>query len=230
MTAWRLTAIVSDATPGAARGGLDAAIELDLGNGGWRANGDEPPAIYAERMRATSSTNRGIARRLNVQDSDGTLIVSFRPKLAGVAAFVAEHAEQQRKAYLHVVLPDGDRSKMPEQVAREVREWIREAPISILNVAGPTEEEEPGIQEATRDALVWIFEDEVDAMDRGVTFATVEGALPVVELPTLIKCPCGCGLLTTGTTRCGRCDRDVSNAHWDGLHDSCGECADRLGA
>jgi len=171
MTDWRLTAIVSDATPGAARGGIDAAIELDIGNGGWRATGDEPPAIYAERMRATSSTNRGIARRLNIQDSDGTLVVSFKPKLAGVAAFITEHATRMRKAYLHVVLPDGDRSKMPESVAQEVREWIREAPISILNVAGPTEEECPGIQEAVRDMLVWIFEDEVDQVDRGITFA-----------------------------------------------------------
>lgn len=171
MADWRLTAIISDATPGAARGGLDAAIELDLGNGGWRATNDEPPAIYAAGMRVTSSTNRGIARRLNIQDSDGTLIISFKPKLHGVAAFVAEHAAQQRKAFLHVVLPDGDRSKMPEEVAQGAREWIREAPISVLNVAGPVEEEEPGIQAATRDALVWIFEEEVDQVDRGVTFA-----------------------------------------------------------
>lgn len=171
MTAWRLTSIISDATAGAARGGLEAAIELDLGNGGWHAFGHDPPPIYASRMRATSSTDRGMARRLNVQDSDGTLIVSFRGELAGAAAFVAKAAEGQRKAFLHIVLPDGDKSKMPESVAREVREWIREAPISILHVAGPTEDEEPGIQEATRDMLVWIFEDEVDVADRSVTFA-----------------------------------------------------------
>lgn len=160
---WRLTSIVSTAAPGAERGALEAAIELDLGNGGWRAAGDEPPPIYAARMRATSSTDRGMARRLNVQDSDGTLIVSLRPRLTGAAAYIEKTAEAQRKAYLHVVLPDGDRSRMPEAIAESVREWIREAPISVLNVGGPSEDEEPGIQAATRDALVWIFEDEVDA-------------------------------------------------------------------
>jgi hypothetical protein len=166
MTAWRLTAIVSDASPGAARGGQDAAIELDLGHGGWHASGDDPPEIYRDRMRATSSTNRGIARRLNVQDSDGTLILSFAPKLFRSAAYIADAAEQQRKAYLHVVLPQGDRSQMPEAVAADIRDWIRESRISILHVAGPSEDEEPGIEAATRDALVWIFEDEVDVADR----------------------------------------------------------------
>lgn len=219
MTAWRLTTIVSDATAGAARGGIDAAIELDLLHGGWRASGDETPAIYAARMSETSSTDRGMARRLNVQDSDGTLLVSFKPELAGVAAFISKAAERMRRNFLHIVLPAGDRSKMPEAVAQGVREWIREAPINVLHVAGPTEGEEPGIQDATRDALVWIFEDEIDAMDRGVTFA----AAP------LIDCPCGCGLKTTGTRRCDGCAREISLAHWDGLHDSCGDCADRIG-
>lgn len=160
--AWRLTTILGGATPGAERGGQDAAIELGLEYGGWRVHDDHPPDIYASRMRATPSSNPGVARRLNVQDSDGTLLLSFARELAGPAAFVARAAESQRKAYLHVVLPAGDRSQMPEAVASEIRAWIRDAPISVLNVAGPTEDEEPGIQAATRDALVWIFEDEVD--------------------------------------------------------------------
>lgn len=45
----------------------------------------------------------------------------------------------------------------------------------------------------------------------------------------LIPCPCGCGLRTNGTTRCAGCGRDISNAHWDGLYESCGDCADIAG-
>lgn len=45
----------------------------------------------------------------------------------------------------------------------------------------------------------------------------------------LIPCPCGCSLLTTGTQRCEGCGRDISLAHWDGIYDSCGDCADWLG-
>lgn len=173
---WRLTTILGGATPGAERGGQDAAIELGLEYGGWRAFDDHPPDIYASHMRATSSSNRGIARRLNVQDSDGTLLLSFARDLTGPAAFVARAAESQRKAYLHVVLPAGDRSQMPEAVAQEIRDWIREAPISVLNIAGPIEEDEPGIQAATRDALVWIFEDEVDVAERSIVLPDPEAA------------------------------------------------------
>lgn len=154
-----ITTIVSTAAAGAERGALDAAIELDLPYGGWRAAEDEVPAIYSERMRATTG-DRGMARRLNVQDSDGTLIVTVRPELAGPAAFVDRAVEQQRKASLHVCLPAMGGSQVPESLARQVREWILEDGISVLHVAGPSEGEEPGIQEATRDMLVWIFEDQ----------------------------------------------------------------------
>lgn len=212
--AWRLTTILGGAAAGAERGGLDAAIALGLEYGGWRSLGDDPPEICASRMRTTSSGNRGIARRLNVQDSDGTLILSLARDLVGGAAFVARAAESQRKNYLHIVLPAGDRSQMPEAVAGGVREWIRDGLISVLNVAGPTEDEAPGIQATTRDALVWIFEDEVDVAARAA--------------PGLIPCPCGCGLLTTGTMRCDGCSREISLAHWDELHGSCGECVDAL--
>lgn len=161
MTALRLTTIVSSASEGAERGGLDAAIELGLEYGGWHAEGAALPPIYDTRMRATTSPQAGMARRLNVQDSDGTLIVSFRNELAGVAAFVDKVVEAQRKASLCVCLPVAGDSQMPDEVARTVCEWIREEQISILHVAGPSEEAEPGIQQSTRDVLVWIFEDEV---------------------------------------------------------------------
>ncbi len=42
-------------------------------------------------------------------------------------------------------------------------------------------------------------------------------------------CPCGCGLRTNGTFVCGVCKRETSNAHHDGLYDSCPDCADEMG-
>lgn len=173
---WRLTTIVSAATAGAERGGLDAAIELDLGYGGWRSAGSDIPAIYAARMRETSSAKEGMARRLNVQDSDGTLLVSFDRKLTGVAAFTERAAS--RRPYLHLVLPAASASQMPEAVADGVREWILEARIGVLHVSGPGEDNEPGIQEATRDVLVWIFEDAVDLAERSKPVAPAGTAAP----------------------------------------------------
>jgi hypothetical protein len=160
------TSIVSGSASGAERGGLDAAIALDLGWGGWARMGwvaDDGviPEIYRDRMRQSSSPERGMVIRLNIQDSDGTLLLSFGTELVASAAFTAAECDRQRKAFLHLVLPAGDRSQVPDTVRREVIDWITEDGINVLNIAGPLEREEPSVQAVARDALVWIFEDEV---------------------------------------------------------------------
>jgi hypothetical protein len=96
--------------------------------------------------------------RLNVQDSDGTLLVSFDPELSGGSAFTEKTAERMRKPYLHLVLPDRGATRVPDEVRAGVLEWISDCKISVLNVAGPRESKAPGLQEAVRDLLVWIFE------------------------------------------------------------------------
>lgn len=179
----RLATIVSDALAGAARGALEAAVELDLAYGGWVAAGDVP-AIYAERTRQTVSPR--MAARLNVQDSDGTLLVSFASGLAAgsPAAYADEAADHQRKASLHIVLPAGERSTIPEELRQEVLEWIAVAGVDTLHVTGPREAEAPGIQQAVRDAIVWIFEGELrpratfSGVDRAATPRSMDLADP----------------------------------------------------
>lgn len=160
---WRLTSIVSGGQTGADRGGLDAAIALDLGWGGWAPNGwraedGQIPEIYRARMRQTTSSEYGMRTRLNAQDSDGTLIVTFTPELTPGTKFTETTLVKMDKPHLHLVLPERGRTHVPDDVGEAVRTWIRTAKINILNVAGPRESKEPGIQEATRDALVWMFE------------------------------------------------------------------------
>lgn len=75
-----------------------------------------------------------------------------------------------------------------------------------------------GAERGGQDAAI---EDEIDVAQR----AAPASAAPAIDL---IDCPCGCGLRTTGTRRCGGCGSEISLAHWDGLYDSCGPCADRL--
>lgn len=152
--------IVSGSAAGAERGALEAAIELDLGFGGWVAKGTDTPAIHLDRMRASSSTDPAMIRRLNIQDSDGTLIVTARKELRGAARSADGAVEAQRRSSLHVVLPALGQSQVPESLAQQVRSWIREDKISVLHVTGAGEDEEPGIQQATRDFIVWVFEDE----------------------------------------------------------------------
>lgn len=160
---WKLTSIVSGGQRGADRGGLDAAVALDLGWGGWAPHGwlaedGAIPEIYRAHMRESSSPDYGVHTRLNVQDSDGTLLLSFVPELTGGSLYTMRCTERQRKPFLHLVLPVGCR--IPDEVGAGVRDWIAEAKISILNVAGPRESKEPGLHVAARDALVWMFEGE----------------------------------------------------------------------
>lgn len=153
-----VTAIVSTAAPGAESGALDAAIDLGIGYGGrtWRV---ELPPIYASRMRGVD--DRGMAVRLNVQDSDGTLIVSFSEKLEGRTKHAGDQCKQQRKPARHLILPAGGRTRIPDVVRSALLQWIDSCHISVLHVVGPGEEHEPGIAEATRLVLVWILEDDV---------------------------------------------------------------------
>lgn len=154
MTRTLVTAIVSTALPGAARGALDAAIELGLGHGGWRHAELEVPEIYSAHQRTTSSP--GLAARLNVQDSDGTLIVTAGPPtLDGRAKFVAEACQAQRKPAKHIQLTAGDRTRVPDAVRAALLAWIDDNHVSVLHVAGDVE-----LQDATRDLLVWLLEDD----------------------------------------------------------------------
>lgn len=159
----RLTAIVSGGQTGADRGGLDAAIQLGLGWGGWapagwRAEDGTIPEIYRSHMRETSSSDYGMRTRLNVQDSDGTLIVSFSTLRTGGSALTGRTCKTQRKPAKHLVLP-GPGGRVTDEVRQGLLDWVNEKGISVLNVAGPRESKEPGLQQAVRDALVWIFEE-----------------------------------------------------------------------
>jgi hypothetical protein len=179
----RLTAIMSGGQTGADRGALDAAIQLGLGWGGWapkgwRAEDGVIPEIYREHMRESSWADYKLRTRLNIQDTDGTLIVSFGP-LSGGSEYTAQHAKHQRKPCKHLQLPAQERTRIPDAVRVAILTWIEDNRISTLNVAGPRESKEPGIQLAVRDALVWVLEDEVvePAVVNAVRFDLIAGRI-----------------------------------------------------
>ena len=147
--------IIAGGSTGAERGALQAAIDLGLAIGGWRCAGDDTPPIFATAMRVTSSTDRGMARRLCVQDSDGTLALSRSIAPLGVVAFVDKATEQQGKPFLSIVVGD----KMPDEVRGSVTDWMRDNQIERLYITGPAEDDEPGIEAAARKVVRWLFED-----------------------------------------------------------------------
>lgn len=186
--------IISGGQTGSDRGAHDAAIELGLDRGGWAPAGfaaedGRIPEIYASTMREAKDTgehgrNLALRTRLNVQDSDATLLVTFAEQLTGGTRLTANVAKQQRKNCQCLVLPSRGRSRIPDGVKDALLEWIRVKHIEVLNVAGPRESKEPGIQAATRDALVWIFEDVVaEDLREGARVMAAIGAVVDADAP-----------------------------------------------
>ena len=132
--------IVSGGQTGVDRAALDAALATGIKIGGWCPAGrwaeDGPiPARYP--LRETASSDPAERTRLNVRDSDATLILTIRPPRGGTALTV-ELANALRRPHQ---LVDLDTSTSAAQIA----DWVRQLDVQVLNVAGPRESEVPGI-------------------------------------------------------------------------------------
>lgn len=132
------------------RAALDAAIDLGIPCGGWcprgrRAEDGRIPDRYP--LQEASSPDYQVRTRLNVEDSDGTLVITAgSPK--GGTALTLKLARKFRKPFL---LVDLTRKTDPSAVWQ----WINETHVRILNVAGPREGESAGIFEK---ALAFLLE------------------------------------------------------------------------
>lgn len=131
--------IVSGGQTGVDRAALDVAQALGVECGGWcprgrRAEDGRIPDRYPLREAATPSYPE--RTRLNVRDSDATLILSSG-EMRGGTALTAREARGQRRPLLVVNLdgtPDPDR----------IRAWLIANRVRVLNVAGPRESEREG--------------------------------------------------------------------------------------
>jgi hypothetical protein len=136
--------IVSGGQTGVDRGALDAALACGIPVDGWCplgriAEDGVIPARY--RLKETTSADYAERTRLNVQDSDGTLLLVEAEIKGGTLLTQAAASELDRP--LLVVKP------MPDNVAI-VLTWMRSSGIRRLNVAGPRESESPGIYRKAR--------------------------------------------------------------------------------
>jgi hypothetical protein len=78
--------------------------------------------------------------KLNVADSDGTLVIA-RGSLSGGTALTRDHARALGKPVLLI-----DISEVSiEDAVRTIQEWIARSKITTLNVAGPRASEDPSI-------------------------------------------------------------------------------------
>jgi Circularly permutated YpsA SLOG family len=137
-----LEKIISGGQTGVDRAALDAALRLGIPRGGWcpqgrKAEDGRIPDHYP--LQEASSPDYPVRTRLNVEDSDGTLVITAgSPK--GGTALTLKLARKLHKPFLLV-----DLAGNPEP--SEVRLWVQKNHIHILNVAGPREGESAGIFE-----------------------------------------------------------------------------------
>ncbi len=144
----KLSKIVSGAQTGVDRAALDVALALGYPCGGWvpkgrRAEDGRVPALYP--MRETGG--RGYAERtlLNVRDSDATLILT-RGQPTGGTALTLDYA-------LNLGRPNKVVDLLGATTPEQVKEWIDETEVVVLNVAGPRESSSPGIYDQAADFL-----------------------------------------------------------------------------
>ena len=144
--------MISGGQTGVDRAALDAALELGIPCGGWcpkgrRAEDGIIPSRYP--LQESSSPDYSLRTELNVEDSDGTFILTWGPP-AGGTLLTLKLCRKHHKPCLLIDLAQGSN-------ASEVREWIQYNSIQILNVAGPRESEAIGIHDRALDFLRTIF-------------------------------------------------------------------------
>ena len=132
--------IVSGGQTGVDRAALDMALELGLPCGGWcpkgrRAEDGVIPDSYP--LEEASSPDYRIRTELNVQDSDGTLLLTWG-RLAGGTLLTLKLARRLHKPYFVVDLVRGGD-------AASIQKWGQSQRVRVLNLAGPREGEAPGI-------------------------------------------------------------------------------------
>ena len=139
-----LKKIVSGGQTGVDRSALDVAIELNWPYGGWcprgrRAeDGTIDPVKYAN-LKETSASQYSQRTEMNVEDSDGTLIISADAASMGPGTKLTIALAAKHHKPLFIV-------NLNENIDEEqVIEWLNTNKIETLNVAGPREQTSPGI-------------------------------------------------------------------------------------
>lgn len=152
--------IVSGGQTGVDQAALVMASEAGLAIGGWcpkgglDANGVCVLDTYPT-LKQASTPDPNERTMLNVDDSDGTLIIVPRYPLPysiiDGTKLTIDYAVQQKKPHLIVSLSD------KVDAIDTILYWIDQNNIRVLNVGGPRESSSPGIHQETCDLFQNLF-------------------------------------------------------------------------
>lgn len=140
--------LVSGGQTGADRAALDFAIEHDIPHGGWCPKGrlaEDGPIPERYRLKETTTTAYPQRTEANVRDSDGTVIFTVSAKLGGGSLKTLLLAQKHKKPVLHISREGG-----PDTPEQELRGFIEENEIRVLNVAGSRASKEPNVGQFVR--------------------------------------------------------------------------------
>jgi hypothetical protein len=132
--------IVSGGQTAVDRAALDVALELGIPCGGWCPEGRKAEDGRIDDrypLKETSSTDYRVRTRLNVEQSEGTLVITRGPVTGGTALTI-KLVREKGKPLLIIEL-----NQNPDP--RTIQKWLKGEGIRVLNVAGSRESKMPGL-------------------------------------------------------------------------------------
>lgn len=140
---WLPRVILSGGQTGADRAALDWAIRHRIVHGGWCPRGRaavDGPIACRYQLRETESDGYRQRTKLNVQDSDATLVINTGDMDGGILQTV-RFARAMGKPRLAIQLDE----VTADAAAHGITGWLEAGQFATLNIAGPREEKRPGI-------------------------------------------------------------------------------------
>ena len=138
MSRTTINKIISGGQTGVDRGALDACLSLGLPCGGWcpRGRRAEDGRIAAKYpLQETSSPAYNERTRRNIQDSDGTLIITYEKVLRGGTRLTASYAEIIHRPLFFYYPP----ALFVDVQFNQLIHFLIRHSVRRLNVAGPRE-------------------------------------------------------------------------------------------
>lgn len=157
--------IVSGGQTGVDRAALDIAIELCINHGGWCPKGRKAedgfiPDKYV--LKETDTDDYSERTKLNIRDSDGTLIFvpSIPIKVTDGTLLTLKEVYERKKPYFMVNI------SYDKNIRTKFENWVDKNNIKILNIAGPRESQHPGIYKESslilKDTLMYIHKPTIE--------------------------------------------------------------------
>jgi len=145
--------LVSGGQTGADRAALDFALSHGIPCGGFcpRGRKAEDGRIGDHYpLTETSSAEYPPRTELNIKQSDGTVLFSISPQISGGSKKTVTLAAKLGKPLLHIS------RETPDPVG-ELRRFIEEHKVRVLNCAGPRASKEPEVADFVREVLACLF-------------------------------------------------------------------------